>query len=348
MATYLKAAFLYGINDLRVEEIPNPKITRENEVIIKVGSVGICGSDLHYYKEGKLGIYSVTQPIILGHECAGYIVETGNQVKDFVIGDKVVLEPGNPCRKCDYCKGGKYNLCKEMKFLGTPPNNGCLVEYLKISVDSIYRVPTNMTIEEGAMVEPLAVGMHAAERGSVKAGDSVVILGCGTIGLMTLQAARLSGAIKIIAVDTVKERLELAKQLGATDIINASTLDTIERVKMFTDGAGVDVAFECAGNEETVIQCLQITKSGGVAVLVGAPINNIFPVDMWDCVVREYDIRGVNCYVNIFPRAIASIANGRIQVKQLITHRFPLEQITNAFNTAYEQKKRALKVIINL
>ena len=344
----LKAAVLYGMNDLRVKDVPCPQVTMDNEVLIKVGSVGVCGSDLHYYKEGKLGIFTVTQPTILGHECAGYIVEKGKEVQDLKVGDKVVVEPGAPCRKCDFCKGGRYNLCKEMTFLGTPPTNGCLVEYLKISADSVYPISTDMTIEEGAMVEPLAVGMHAVERGSVKLGDSVAILGCGTIGLMTLQAARLGGAIQIIAIDVIRERLELARQLGATEVINGSSGDTVKKVKSLTGGEGVDVTFECAGNDKTVIQCLQIVRLGGVVALVGAPSKNIFPVNMWDCVVREYDIRGVNTYVNIFPRAIASIVSRRVQVKPLITHRFPLEQITMAYNTAYEQKEKAIKVIINL
>ena len=202
----IQAGVMYGVDDIRVEEVDFPQM-KPGDVLIKIKAVGICGSDVHYYKHGRIGSYVVAKPLILGHECAGEIVEVASDVKGFQPGDRVAVEPGYTCRKCVYCKTGRYNLCPDVTFMATPPIDGAFVEYVAWPADFVYRLPENLTFAHGALMEPLAVGMHAVRRSRLKPGEPIVILGAGTIGLVTILAAKAAGAGEII-VDTRSKRLE--------------------------------------------------------------------------------------------------------------------------------------------
>ena len=264
----MKAAFLYKPGDVRIEKIDIPKIETD-DVLIKIKAVGICGSDIHYFKHGNIGDCIVKEPLILGHEAAGEIVEVGENAKNWKVGDRVTIEPGVPCRKCNFCREGRYNLCKDVIFMATPPINGAFTEYIAYPEDFLFRLPDNLSYEEGAMMEPLSVGVYSAKRGNVEPGKTVAILGMGTIGLVTLQAARAFGASKIIVTDIEQSRLDFAKELGADYALNArEDINILNKISNFAQN-GVDVTIETAGEATTCQQCISIVKKGGTVVLVG-------------------------------------------------------------------------------
>jgi len=347
MAKKMKAAVLHAIGDLRVEEVDRPSITAPDQALVKIRAVGVCGSDVHFYERGRIGPYVVKDPVILGHESAGEVVEVGKAVANLRPGDKVAIEPGVPDRTCWYCKTGRYNLCAAVPFMGTPPWNGAFCEYVAWPADFCFKLPEGLSFEQGAMTEPLAVGMQGTKRGGVGVGHSVVVLGCGPIGLVTLQAAKARGATQIIATDVQQSRLELAAKLGATDIINAKDVDPVERVRELSDG-GVDVALETAGTVATTQQACAMVRMGGVVTLIGMPAELDFELPVLDIICREYDVRGVFRYCNCYPPALALLGARKVDVNSLITHRFPLDEAKAAVDFAKDRKDVAIKVMVEV
>ena len=343
----IKAAVMYGIDDVRIDKVDFPQV-REGEVLIKMKSVGVCGSDVHYYKNGKIGRYVVEKPMILGHECAGEIVEVAKDVKDFQTGDRVAIEPGYTCRKCVYCKAGRYNLCPDVTFMATPPIDGAYVEYVSWPADFVFRLPDNMTFDHGALMEPLAVGMHAVRRSRLKPGEPVVILGAGTIGLVTILSAKAAGAGEIIVADLEDVRLEMAKKLGATKTINASKEDTLEIIKDFTHGFGMEVVFETAGSVPTTQQTIELVARGGRIVWVGLAGEDVFPMPVLQVIDKEIDIMGIFRYANVYPYAIQLVSNGRMDIDPLVTHRYSLDNVIEALDVAHERRDGAVKVMIDI
>ncbi len=227
-----KAAFMRGTDRMAIKEIPVPEVG-EKEVLVQLEYVGICGSDVHYYHTGRCGAYEVNldEDFMLGHECAGTVVKIGPGVENLKVGDKVALEPGITCGQCEFCKSGHYNLCPDVQFLATPPVQGCYEEYIAFPENMCFKLPENMSTMEGALIEPLSVGFYAAEQGDVHVGDTVVILGSGCIGLVTLLACKAHGAGRTIVADLVDARLEKAKELGADYVINSGKSDILEELK---------------------------------------------------------------------------------------------------------------------
>lgn len=246
----MKSAVLTELQKLEVQDREIPSIG-ENEILVKIKYCGICGSDVEFFEEGHIGTRMVTYPLVLGHEASGEIVSVGGNVKNLSVGQKVVIEPGIPCGHCEYCRAGKYNICKEMKFLSCPPNDGLFSEYVAVPAFCAFPLPNGVEELTAALMEPLAVGMHAVSVSGLKAPKTVVILGSGCIGICTLLCARAAGASKIIVCDLFENRLKMAKKLGADEIVDASKCDTVEEVKRLTNGEGADVVFETAGNRIT-------------------------------------------------------------------------------------------------
>ncbi len=351
----MACAVLHGVRDLRIEERPIPK-PGPDEVLVRIARVGVCGSDVHYYTRGRIGDYVVRAPMILGHESAGTVVSVGREVKGFAEGDRVTIEPGYTCRKCFYCKSGHYNLCPDVTFMATPPVDGAFCEYVAWPADFCFALPDTLTFAEGAMMEPLSVGLWAAERGSVQPGDAVAIFGCGPIGLLTMQACRVAGATTIIGVDLEDYRLEQATHLGATHVFNDSDGDALAAIRQACAGlrgfgskySGVDVAFETAGSVPTTRNALAATRPGGVAVLVGLPPDPMVELDIVSAASKEIDIRGMFRYANRYPAALSLTQTGRIDVASLVTHHFALEDAERALQYADENKASALKVMIDI
>jgi len=347
VAETMQAVYLHAARDLRVHQDPIPEITQPDEVLVQIGAVGVCGSDCHFYERGRIGPFVVQAPIILGHECAGRIAAVGREVTGLVPGDMVCIEPGVPCRRCRRCREGRYNLCEvRVLFMGTPPaDQGAFREYLTWPADFVFKLPQGVSVEDGAMVEPLAVGVHACRRGGISPGQSAAVLGAGPIGLLALQAAAAYGARPVIATDVIPFRLELARKLGGLSI-DASREDVAGAIRDLTDGRGADVVIETAGSITTIRQAMAAVKTGGVVVLVGMPPEDEAMLVVMDMMVREYDLRTVFRYANCYPPTLSLIASGRVNLAALRTHEFPLEQTEQAIHTTLTRKTEAVKVLV--
>ncbi|MDF2985122.1 MAG: theronine dehydrogenase-like Zn-dependent dehydrogenase [Eubacterium sp.] len=342
-----RAAYMTGLNKMEIRDIEVPKL-RDKDVLVKLEYVGICGSDVHYLEHGKIGDFIVDGDFILGHECAGTIVEIGSGVQNLKVGDKVALEPGITCGQCEFCKSGKYNLCPDVEFLATPPYHGSLMNYIAFPENMCFKLPENITTKEGALVEPLAVGMHAALQGNVKLGSSVVILGAGTIGLVTLLACKAYGATDITVVDVIPKRLEYAKKLGATATLNAAEVDVNTEIEKMTAKRGADIVIETAGSARTISQTPYLIKNGGTIVLVGLAPQDIIEFNFAKIMAKEAEIKSVFRYRNIYPTAIKAIANGTIDITGIVTHEFDFDDVGKAFDYVINNKQDVVKAVIKI
>jgi len=334
--------------DISLEERPitDPK---EGEVQVSVDSVGICGSDVHYWTHGAIGNFVVNAPMVLGHESAGIVTKLGSGVQHLAVGDRVALEPGVPCATCEMCKSGRYNLCSEMRFLATPPIHGDLCRYFNHAADFCFKLPDHVTLEEGALLEPLSVAVHACRRAGVTLNSQVLICGAGPIGLVNLLVARAMGASKILITDIDQHRLDVARSLGA-DLTLLVTRDQsapllAEKVGQLMQGQWPDKSIECSGAELSIQLAMLATRSGGVVVLVGlGPTEVNLPIS--DATCREVDIRGIFRYANCYPIALSLIAEKRVDVKPLITHRFDILDAKKAFEMVRTGSDGVIKAVI--
>jgi len=326
-------------------EIPVPKA---DEILIKVSYVGLCGSDVHAFEFGPyIPPKDPKQKIGLGHECSGIVVGVGKDVTGFEEGDRVVIEPGIPCGKCNFCLSGAYNLCTSMDFMATQPNyKGALTNYIAYPARMTYKLPQNLSMTEGALIEPAAVGMHAAMVAEVVPGKKIVILGSGCIGLMVLQACRALGANEIIVVDLIEKRLRMAEQLGAKTMVNGGLERPVERVKELFGEFGADIVFETAGSSATAKQALGMVSRGGKIIIVGT-IPAEVPVNFLS-INREVTIRTVFRYVNNFPMTIDAIASGRFNVALMVTDEYDYSNVQKAFEESISRKTEIIKAVIHI
>ncbi len=341
----MKAMVTTGIQKMEMREIPKP-VPKEGQVLVKIEYCGICGSDVHFYKDGRIGDHILKDDIVLGHEVAGIVTELGEGVTQLKVGDRVALEPGIACGKCIFCKTGYYNLCSEMVFFADPPVPGALQEYAAHPADLCFKLPDNVSTMEGALVEPLSVGLHAAGIGDVKLGQNVIILGTGCIGLVTLLACKARGAAQIAVVDLYDKRLTFAKRLGATHVINAKKCNVVEKIKEIFDGQGADVVFETAGSIVTIAQTPFLAKRGGTVVLVGQASESEVSYNFSEVMIKELTVKSVFRYRNSYPVAIAALSTGAIDVKQIVTHEFAFKDSRDAFDTVIKDAENVVKGVI--
>lgn len=325
-------------HNLQIVEHEAPHADPGN-VVVKIAANGICGSDVHFFKEGRLGNFVVTTPYIPGHEASGEIIETGSGIGKEMLGKRVAIEPGIPCGECRLCRSGRYNLCKDVVFLSAPPIDGTFCDYIEVRASAVHVIPDSLSMEHAALVEPAAVAVHAVNRGSFSNGSSGVIVGAGPIGLMTLQAFKATGGGETTVIDVVDERLEMAKQLGADHTLNP------RKVKELPQDIA-DVAFETAGNDTTTTMLLSLVKPAGQAVQVGWPRSTRVPVDVALLMDKEINYVGVNRYANAFPAALQYLCDGRINGTQMISHTFTLDQAPKAFEYARDYPQKVIKVLV--
>ncbi|OXS76728.1 NAD(P)-dependent alcohol dehydrogenase [Domibacillus enclensis] len=328
---------------LKQLEIPEPG---ENEVLIQVKAVGLCGSDIHYYEHGKIGDFIVEKPIILGHEASGEIVKAGKGVVHLQQGQRVTIEPGATCGKCEHCQNGRYNLCEKVEFLATPPYDGAFCEYVVMRSDLVFPIPDQMSYETAALIEPFSVGLHAVSRGNLQEGETVLILGMGPIGLMTAAAAKLHGAGVIIGVDLEDSRLEKAKEMGATHVINIRTDSVDDKIMEYTKRRGVDVAIETAGSPAALKSMIAAVRRGGRAVIVGMSPEDESPLNIAQIINKEIDVKGVFRYHHTYPKAIELLSSGKVNIERMITDSYELEQAEEAFEKSIHDKQNTLKMMI--
>lgn len=343
----MKAAVLERPGTMRMEQRPRPE-PAAGEVLVRVHRVGICGSDVHYYTHGRIGPFVVEKPLVLGHEMAGVIEAVGAGVPAKRIGQRVAVEPGVPDRTCEFCRSGRYNLCPNVQFMATPPVDGAFAQYIVTPSDFAFDLPDNVTLDQGALMEPLSVAVYAMHRSGIKAGENVVVLGAGPIGLLTIQVARAAGAGRITVVDLDANRLALARTLGATDSIDASQADPAAEFSERTKGRGADIVFEAAGNAKTAALAVHFARRGGRIVMIGLPPEDNFPYPLVSAMAKEIDIFTVFRYANVYPSSIALVAAGRVDTRALVTHHFPLERAEEALQLSDRRADNVIKAVVDL
>jgi len=331
----MKSIRLHGTGELQIHDESTP-VPVAGEKLVRVKSVGICGSDLHWFTEGGIGDAKLTRPLVLGHEFAGVTEE----------GQRVAIDPAIPCGHCEFCGQGHPNLCENLIFAGHGSADGGLREWIVWSEKSLFPIPDSISEEEGAMLEPLGVAIHTVDLGKLKAGITVGVFGCGPIGLLIIQLAKLSGVAKIVATDNLPHRIQAAKEFGADDAFFAGDDARLKQIQTTTHGRGVDVAFEAAGAQGAVDYAVAAVRPGGKVILAGIPDGDETCFSSSTARRKGLTIKLVRRMKHTYPRAVELVSKGLVDVHSVVTHRFPLEQAAEAFRIA--QRREGLKIIIEM
>lgn len=343
----MKAVVMHGPRDQRMEERPRPT-AGPGEVVVKIEYVGICGSDMHFLEEGRLGNWVVDKPLILGHESAGEVVELGPEVSGLAIGDKVAMEPGVPCGHCEPCMTGHYNLCHNMSFMAIPgERDGVFREYAAHSAKMCFKLPPNVGTLEGALCEPLSVGLYAVQKSGAWLGQSAVIFGSGCIGLTCLLVLKAVGVHDITVVDVIEKRLEKARELGASRTVRGDREDAVKVVMDATGGRGAPLVFEAAGSPTTTLQSAKVVAANGVVVLVGMAAEPELKIDVGTLSAREARIETIFRYRNLYPTAIRAVASGAIPLAKIASHIFPFEKMIDGMYFNMDHKDEVIKGVVS-
>ena len=342
-----EALVLERKGELNLREIELPVELGPHDVRIQIKTVGICGSDVHYYEYGKIGPFVVNAPMVLGHEAAGTIVEVGKEVKNLRVGDRVCMEPGIPDPNSRAARLGIYNLDPAVRFWATPPVHGCLTRTVMHPAAYTFKLPDNVSFAEGAMVEPLAVGMHAAVKAKIKPGDLAVVMGAGPIGMVTALAALAGGCSQVIITDVQQPKLDLARTLGAIVPVNVAKQNLGEVVNQMTDDWGADLVFEASGHPSAILKVQEPLRPGGRIVFIGMPVEPT-PIDLVAIQAKEAEIETIFRYAHVYPRALALMGSGKINLKPLISRTFDFRDSVAAFNFAVKMPADCVKAQIKL
>ncbi len=343
----MKAVKWFGPRDMRLVEMDKPT-PKPHEALIRIESVGVCGSDMHYYVEGAIGAARITSPLVLGHEFAGIVEDVGAEASRSLLGKRVAVEPSIPCGICESCQTGHYNVCRNLFFPGGPPYDGVLCEYAAYHAAYCFPVPDNVSAQEAAMIEPLAVAVHTVELAEVKPGDTAAILGLGPIGLLTAQVARLAGAETIYGADPVQYRVDAGRRYGVDTAINAAQEDSCEAIMRLTQGRGVDIAFDCARSSETPTVACEVARPAGRCVFTGISGTESDPIPVSHARRKELKVQWCRRFRNNFPESIDLVASGRVDVASMVTHSFPLERAPEAFELVSRMADNVLKASVDL
>jgi L-iditol 2-dehydrogenase len=332
----MRASVLRGVGDVAIEERPVPE-PGPGDVLVRIGSVGVCGSDVHYYEHGRIGPYVVDHPLVLGHEAGGEVAAVGPGVTSLTPGQRVSLEPGVPCRSCAQCLAGRYNLCPDVRFFATPPYDGAFCEYVVMPVPFVHAIPDSVSDDAAALLEPLSVGIWASRRGGVTAGSQVLVTGAGPIGLVSLQAARAFGATQVWVSDVNEHRLELARRMGA-EVLDVSARPIAEW------GIEPDVLLECSGNARATGEAIHTVARAGTVVLIGMGSDEL-PIPLPYVQDRELVLTGAFRYANTWTTAIALVASKLVDLDSLVTGHYGLDDVEKAL-TAARREPSTVKAVV--
>lgn len=344
----MKAMVLTGLNRMKMIEKPDPVIVKPDEVLIRMKSVGVCGSDIHYYTEGKIGSQVVEYPFTVGHEGAGIIEKTGSSVTRVKPGDRVAIDPAMPCFMCDQCVSGRFHTCRKLRFLGCPGQaEGCLSEFLVMPESSCFKISENMTLDQAALSEPLAIGVYATRLyGSLK-GARIAILGSGPIGISVLLPALADGASRIFMTDKIDARLKIARDVGASWTGNPDKEDIIEEILCREPGQ-LDAVFECCGKQEAVDQAMRLLKPGGKLLIIGIPSFSSWKFDADMMRRREIAIQNVRRQNEVVELTLDMIADGRLKPDPMQTHNFDFARTEEAFELVAGYRDGVVKAMIHI
>ncbi len=342
-----KALVLEKANELSLREIDLPADLGPEDVRIAIHTVGVCGSDVHYYTHGKIGPFVVNAPMVLGHEAAGTVTHVGRDVTHLAVGDRVCMEPGIPNTRSKAAKLGVYNVDPSVQFWATPPVHGCLTPSVVHPAAFTFRLPDHVSFAEGAMVEPFAIGMQAAAKVQIKPGDVALVTGAGPIGIMVALAALAGGCAKVYISDLVEDKLTVAAQYDNIEPVLIPRDNPGQVLRDATDGWGADVVFECAGAAASIQTALEAAAPAGCVVWVGMPVDPV-PVDIVLAQSKELRMETVFRYANMYDRAIALLGSGKVDLKPLISETFAFEDSVAAFDRAVEARPTDVKIQIRL
>ena len=344
----MKAVMLTGLRQMELRDIDPPGIRRDDEVLLKLALVGVCGSDVHYYTTGRIGSQVVEYPFIVGHECSATVVQTGPAVDRVRVSDRVAVDPAMVCHHCDQCRQGRENTCRNLRFLGCPGQaDGCLCEYIVMPQDCLYPLNDNMTMEQAVLSEPLAIGVYALRQVCLSPNSSVAILGSGPIGLSALAAARAQSVPKIFNTDLIDARLALAKKAGAAWTGNPQQQDVVSAI-LHHQPEGMDAVFDCAGKQQTLDQSLELLKPGGKLLLIGIPETDRISFVIDQMRRKEITLINVRRQNHCVQPTLDLIASGQVNVDFMITHRFKLHQTQQAFELVRQYQDGVVKALIEL
>ncbi len=344
----MKAAELTNIREIYIEDRPVPKIHASGDVRIRVKTVGVCGSDVHYYTTGRIGDQIVEFPWVVGHEMAGIIDETGPDISPLKKGDRIALDPSIPCGKCDQCKLGRFHTCRDQRFLGCPGQiEGCLAEYIVIPGDSCYPIPDGLSFEEAVLSEPLSIGMYAVHLSGIRKGMRAAVFGAGPIGLSVLLSLKAKGIETVYCVEPLAYRRDMALQQGASRTLSPDEADD-KLLKIKQNKPEFDCIFECCGEQRAIDQAMELCTPGGDLMIVGIPEFDRYAFDAHIARRRELNFRNVRRQNNFVQPALDAIASGSIQPQDMATHHFSLNEVKDAFDLIEGYKDGVLKAIIHM
>lgn len=344
----MKTMRLTGIRQMEMMEVPEPEIKNEKDVKIKMSVVGICGSDIHYFTWGAIGSQVVKYPFTIGHEGAGVVVETGRMVTAVKKGDFIAIEPAMPCFECDQCKTGRHNTCRKLKFLGCPGQaEGCLSEFIVMPEESCYPLSASLTPDHGSLSEPLAIGVYSIRKSGDVKGLNIGILGFGPIGMSVMLAAQASGVNNIYVTDKIEPRLSYASREGADYCGNIMHQDIVKDI-LEKEPAGLDIVYECCGQQEAVDQAFDLLKPGGRLIVVGIPEFTTWKIDVEKTRRKEYSIQFIRRQVDCVSPALTMMEKGIIDVSNMVTHRFPFSRTKEAFDLVESYGDGVMKVMVDI
>lgn len=343
----MKALVLADIGKIVLEDRDFDEVLGDNDVQIKIHSVGICGSDVHYYQHGRIGPFVVEAPMVLGHEASGIVIATGKNVTHVKVGDRVCMEPGIPNVNSAQTRAGIYNLDPEVRFWATPPVHGCLRETVIHPAAFTFKLPDNVSFAEGAMVEPLAIGMHAATKAGIKPGDIALVIGAGPIGVVTALAALAGGCSDVIICDLFDEKLAVANDYEGLHAVNIKTGDLAAKVNVLTSGNGADIVFECSGAKPAIAAVAQHAAPGATAVLVGMPVD-VAPMDIVAAQAKEITFKTIFRYANMYPRTLRLLSSGKLHVQPLISQTYKFADGVTAFERAAAGYPSDIKIMLEM
>jgi L-iditol 2-dehydrogenase len=343
----MKAMMLTGIRAMEMKEIPEPELINSNDVKIRMSVLGICGSDIHYYTQGKIGSQKVRYPFTVGHEGAGVVVEVGSAVKKVRPGDKIAIEPAMPCWECDQCLSGRHHTCRNLKFLGCPGQaEGCLSEYIVMPETSCFPLTGKLTPDNGSISEPMAIGVYAVRKSGGVKGINIGILGFGPIGMSVMLASKAQAVGNIYVTDLIDQRLAIAGMEGAVLTANPDKENAIEKFRK-REPLGFDVVFECCGKQEAFDQAVELLKPGGKLVVVGIPEFDFWSMNVELTRRKEISLQFIRRQVDCVEETLELMKNGTISITNMVTHRYPFSKTKEAFDLVAGYKDGVMKAMID-
>ncbi|HCV44029.1 MAG TPA: hypothetical protein DGH68_11140 [Bacteroidetes bacterium] len=344
----MRAAVLMGIEQFEIKEVPAPDIVHDTDVLIRVGTIGVCGSDVHYYTSGRIGSQIVQFPFIIGHEAAGTVERTGNRVTRVKPGQRIAIDPTVSCGHCDQCKAGRENTCRELRFLGCPRQlEGCLCEHIVLHEKCCFPIQGSMTFEQATLSEPLAIGVYSVERSMLPVNANVAILGVGPIGMSVFHVLRTTNVGSVYVTDKIDDRLTFSKLLKPKWSGNPDRTDVVKEISDI-EPLLMDVVYECSGNEEAFGQAVQLLKPGGTFVIVGITEADEVPFPIHELRRKEITIVNIRRQVHCTQKAIDLLARRQVNMDSMATHHFPLEETQKAFDLVANYRDGVMKAIISV